>query len=206
MVSRERMKNFPPNYDKVFDFSDNLKLKNRAIWEDCEGITEVVVGNNIIQQNIDNLCIEYILISSALYKKIGAPLLQCRNNNSETRFADYIVSIGSALEHNSAREFIFNMEKDKRPQLITIPFPLANDSFGTNRSNLNFGQPEKPSRETSYPSYIFIDLRLLDMIDWRLNLIGLGEIIGLYYSIYDYHTVNKLSFDQSLLEEYEKKK
>ncbi|MEM3592969.1 MAG: hypothetical protein QXW67_03705 [Candidatus Micrarchaeia archaeon] len=60
------------------------------------------------------------------------------------------------------KEYIVKVKKENRPQLITAPIHLSNDSFGTNRSSSCFGKVEVPSRESVYPQEIIIDFNLLE--------------------------------------------
>jgi glycerol dehydrogenase-like iron-containing ADH family enzyme len=191
----------------VFDFVKSLQRSDEETWVDEYGKMVIKVGRNLVSslfQEWDKELLSYNVILSPIIKRQIKILANHRFSTEYSKDVDIILSVGGAREHNIAREFLFKKKCDKQSQLITAPVPLTNDSFGTNRSSPYFGKVEFPSRETFYPSKIIIDLDLLEHTNMQENKNGIGEVIGFYYSLYDYYTVRRLSPPKNLIENVER--
>lgn len=206
MFERHSAKNLDI-FKLVFDFTNSLQLYNEITWSDKYGITLVCIGRNLVTKLIQEWNINsssYAVILSPLIKGQAPFPLGRRLTNNSLKKVNYILSIGGAREHNVAKELLFKANERNKSELVTVPLPLSNDSFGTNRSSPNFGKVEVPSRETLYPSIIIIDLDLLNNINESLNVLGIGEVIGLYYSLWDYYSIRNLSPPRSLISNIER--
>lgn len=89
--------------------------------------------------------------------------------------SDIVIAIGAFSVQNQA--------KGLGKYVITVPVPLTNDAFCTNRRS---SKPSQASTTCAYPKEIIIDLDLLKSVDPSLNLLGVGELLSFYYSILDY--------------------
>lgn len=205
VASLERNKFY--DFDKVFQFGKHIQLYNEGTWRDSYGITVINMGRDIIAQFFQELRRQHkvcsILLSPLAKEKIIVPL-NYRLDDQHSANLDCIVSLGGAREHNVAKELLLRIKKAKKLEFVTIPFPLSNDSFCTNRSSPCFDNIEIPSREATYPSKILVDFNLLESINKKYNLVGLGEIVGLYYSVRDYYSVRKLPQPHGLISKIEK--
>lgn len=191
----------------VFDFAKSLQFSNEGTWEDEYGTIVISMGRNLVSnllQEWDKESQSYAVILSPIIKGQLTVSPSCRFNNNFLKDIDYILSIGVAREHNVAKEFLLKARNRKQLQLVNVPAPLSNDSFGTNRSSPYFGKVEVPSRESLYPSKIIIDYNLIDRVDDKLNIAGIGEVIGLYYSLCDYYSIRGLSLPEDLINNVER--
>jgi len=182
-------------FTHVFSFVRSLENNNKAVWTDRYGNTSVIIGKELLSELLQEWKRrpqKYVVLSTPIIKnKINIPLNYMFERGS-VKDVSKILSIGGAREHNIAKEFI-NNKQNKVIEFITVPIPLSNDSFGTNRFSPRYGSVMTPSLESTYPSKIIIDLDILINIPVYLNIRGIGEIVGLYYSIRDYYSVRKLS-------------
>ncbi len=186
----------------LFKFINNLEEKNSGMWIDEYGCTIVLFGNGLIYEVLTKETESFWIVSPLIKNTKYSQLLKdIPLENKVIKNITYIISLGAAKEHNKAKEFLLNLYQDNNnnKKLITIPFPLSNDSFCTNRSTPLFGEIRIPSRETLYPSKIIIDLELLSFVNEQLNKKGIGEVIGLYYSLHDYYLVNKLRLPHKII-------
>jgi len=184
---------FFEKFDAVIAFLRKLHCNNYGIWKDTYGITLIRIGENVLNKHLRKLNKQKyaVVISPTIIQKINISSNLSMSCNC-IRDLNSILSIGGALEHNFAKELIFTHHKDKEVHYVAVPVPLSNDSFCTNRSSHCLGRIEIPTRETLYPSEILIDISLLKNVNQRLNLMGLGEAIGFYYSLMDYCIVRKM--------------
>lgn len=191
----------------VFDFTKSLEINNEGTWVDEYGTTIINMGNNLVSKLLKEWNIysrSYVVITTPLIKGKLAISPNCKFTNNFQKDVDYILSIGGAKEHNVAKEFLSESKEVKQSHLVSVPVPLSNDSFGTNRSSRCFGKVEVPSRETLYPYKIIIDFNLLGDMEKDLNMIGVGEVIGLYYSLCDYYLIRGISPPERLINNVEK--
>lgn len=72
---------------------------------------------------------------------------------------------------------------DKNFELTTIPSVLSNDSFGTNRID---SENQNESSESNYPNQTIFVEEILKYTPFEKNLLGIGEILGLFSSFNDY--------------------
>ncbi len=191
----------------VFDFAKSLQFSNEGTWEDEYGTIVISMGRNLVSnllQEWGKESLSYAVILSPIIKGqvVVPPSHEFISNFLKD--VDYILSVGGAQEHNVAKEFLLRAQKGKQSQLVSVPVPLSNDSFGTNRSSPSFGKAEVPSRESLYPSKIIIDFNLLDNVEDKLNIAGIGEVIGLYYSLCDYYSIRGLSPPEDLISNVER--
>lgn len=143
-----------------------------------------------------------VILTPMIKGKIAVPE-NAQFSATTLKNVDYVFSIGGAFEHNIAKEALSKNGGRTKPQLVTVPISLSNDSFCTNRSSLCFDRIEVASRETLYPSEIMIDFEILENIDQRLNVLGFGEVVGLYYSVRDYFLVKRLPKVDALITKIE---
>lgn len=174
----------------VFRFIEDLQKNKFKTWKDKYGTTEFILAKGLLHGYVQNLSkSNATLVMSPILKEIDSAKTFYLNNysmeNSFTGNEYKIISIGGAKEHNCAKELVLLHDNIKK--LITIPIPLTNDSFCTNRSSQSFGDITVPSRESLYPSKVLIDLKLLEHVDEEQNKKGIGEIVGMYYSINDFY-------------------
>lgn len=169
-------------YDNLYKFIFDLDTNNFAVWEDDYGSFKVLIGNGIAQDYINRT--DTKIITSDF---INIEKKQILKFNS-------IVSIGSFSAHNFAKTEAQNSNVD----LITIPVPLSNDSFGTNRCSKGNNEQEV-SFECVFPHCTVFDLDIL--VDFGINesISGTGEYLGLYFSIIDYHIKNNTLPDEKFM-------
>ncbi len=195
------------SFKLIFNLTQSLRCRNEAVWDDEYGTTLISMGENIafsLLQNWGKDSINYAVVLSPIIEGQVAVPPNRRLASSFREDLDCVLSIGGAQEHNIAKEFLLNTKSGKQQQLVTAPVPLSNDSFGTNRSSPSFKKVEIPSRESLYPSRILIDFALFEDVDDILHLRGVGEAIGLYYSLWDYYSIRKSSPPESLIDDVEK--
>ena len=103
-----------------------------------------------------------------------------------------IISIGNFYTHNEAKKFC----EANSLELIICPAPLSNDSFCTNR----LSKVNSTSISCKYPKEVIIDMDLLSFFKINRNISGVGEFIGVYFSVLDYHLSRYLQPPKNLLE------
>lgn len=190
------------SFGSVFDFVGSFQHNAEGTWSDRYGTTVISIGRRLVFQLLQELNRQkqtYSVISSPVIEHEFNSAVDYHRTDGFLKNKKYLISIGAAKEHNIAKELLSNSDVKECPQLITVPLPLTNDSFCTNRSSQCFGRVDVPSRETVYPSRIIIDIDLLGSIDEKLNLAGVGEVIGAYYSIRDYYSIRKLPIPSRLI-------
>ena len=177
-----------PHWSKVIKFTEQLIQRSTGIWHDCYGDYQVSIGNAVLSMKIAkwNRC----RILAADYVRELTPLHQYTSHNEQG--SEYLVSIGSFETHNLAK----NIGLESEARLVTVPVPIANDSFCTNRCS---SMPGEPSHECIFPKYTVVDTAILQKFPPSSNLLGLGEFIGLYTSILDYFESRGISPPSSLL-------
>ena len=180
----------------VFNFIKLLEDNSKAVWTDKYGNTSVIMGRDLLSELLHEWkrCSQnYVVVTSPIIKdKINIPS-SCLFKKGFVEDVSKILSIGGAKEHNLAKEFLFKNEQNKFVEFITVPVPLSNDSFCTNRFSSHYGNIVTPSLGSACPSKIIVDFDILTDIENNLNMRGIGEVVGLYYSIWDYYSVRKLS-------------
>lgn len=152
--------------------------KGWAVWEDEFGAYRVALQSGLVKEYLREYT--FITISGPVEDIISIP--KSRTHNKGTLTA---ISIGTFEAHNNAK---VACSHNKCTSLITAPVPLTNDAFCTNRCSTG---PSSSSFECVYPSSTLIDLELLKKFQ-PLNLLGVGEFIGLYFSLFDYYLVRSL--------------
>ena len=105
----------------------------------------------------------------------------------------YIISMGAFDQHNLARKRSYTLGC----QLVTIPIPLANDSFCTNRCDKGNAFP---SYRCHYPRYIIFDKKHLELFSLSSHVLGVGEYIGLYSSVIDYFEMRRVNVPVNLMQ------
>lgn len=154
------------------EFCSFLEIDRSGVWNDLNGSYRISIVKNSFLERIKEIEKVHVLHSDYLSKFL--PDFNRTNNNPST-----MVSIGAFNIHNAARIYCHQ----KKIQLITIPAPLANDSFGTNR--ICYSKMYQ-SIQGAFPIETIIDLGLLRKLPLSNNLLGIGEFIGLYTSLIDY--------------------
>ena len=176
----------------VMKLIKELERKNLGIWRDMyrtiflfrDGaikniITNIKGDSNTVCCFLTPLLKDFLTVNAGIYPKNVHLIIS-------------VISIGGAKEHNDAREFIFEHLRSRKVSFIAIPFPLSNDSFCTNRSKKKFDDINIPSRETVYPTHVIVDVDALLGLPYERNLVGVGEILGLIFSMNDYMHSRKI--------------
>lgn len=174
--------------DNIIQFANNLLNYKYANWIDKFGKYEVIIGEKIIEKKLNsfrdtNIVLADYLQNNPFFQNI---LSQKNENNSQ-----YKISIGSFYTHNKMKIQNSNNEY----YLVTIPIPLTNDSFGTNRCSNN----NLPSFDCCFPDMTIFDSYLLTLFGRDSNIFGLGEFVSLYYSLIDYYVSRNLDLNEKLI-------
>lgn len=174
---------------QLISFSEELSKKRQAIWEDENGTYAVLIGNSILNGELEMIKPQRIYFSEKLRRRDLLDKKWDYNSHSKT-----IVSIGSFQPHNQAR-----IECGKHSlNLITVPVPISNDSFCTNRCS---SQLHVASQKCVFPQKTIIDLDLLmESCPGNVNALGYGEALGLYTSVLDYCFTHNSSIPTVLLQ------
>ena len=157
------------NLDAIKSFIDKLNAENSAEWYDSLGNYNVQIGEGLLEEYLE----------SHKCKIVASSFLDIKPVDIEN--FHQIVTIGGFQVHNQGK---YEAQKQKI-ELTTIPIPLSNDSFGTNRYSVTDNE-QSPSTKSVYPRRTIFDLKELTKIGFRHSINGVGEFIGLYFSIIDY--------------------
>jgi len=203
-MAANNLESISEKFDVVFKFISELILYNHGAWVDNAGFMNIDIGKGILSKELRKLRQQfkccYILASTE-----AREILKLSQYDSVTRNYRYMknldcfASIGGAREHNSIRELVLAKYNDLNIYYLTAPTALTNDAFCTNRSSPCFDQIKIPSRQSVYPSRIIIDLELIKSIGNELNIYGVGELVGLYYSMRDYYSTKKYLFIKKII-------
>ena len=174
--------------DRIIQFANNLLKYKYASWIDKFGKYEVIMGEKIIEKELKTFRNINIILSDYLQNK---PIFQNLLRKKDENNSPHKISIGSFETHNSVKIQNNNNEY----YLVTIPIPLTNDSFGTNRCSYN----NLPSFNCCFPDMTIFDLFFLTLFGQDFNVFGLGEFVGLYYSIIDYCLSRNLKLNEKLI-------
>ena len=165
------------NEQRIISFIKGFDKSASGLWQDEFGRYEVVMGEGILDS----------ILSDADYQSapITPPSRLFISENKRT-----IVSVGGFQAHN------FGKQEAVRTgySLITVPCPLSNDSFGTNRYSIGINE-QRPSVESVYPVKTVFDIKRILQVDRSKSIVGIGEFIGLFYSMMDYSWKKNISFD-----------
>lgn len=164
---------------KLYQFAQTAERNPSVVWEDSFGRYEVTFIDDYIS---------WILSAKhkVLFDSKHCKVLLIKGQNC-------IVSIGGFLAHNKGK-LLANM---KGLPLVTIPTQLANDSFGTNRYSITDDE-QMASLECVFPMKTIFDVPFLRGNGMEKSLWGIGEFIGLYFSIIDYSLKTNQNFDSYL--------
>ena len=169
-------------YDDLYKLVFELETNNFASWNDSYGFYEIILGNGILEKHINQ---DHTRMIFSDYIKI--------KNKSQENF-NRIVSFGNFTSHNTAK-----IEAQKyKVDLVTIPVPLSNDSFGTNRCSCGDNE-HLTSFECIFPRTTLFDLDVLVDFGIQESIVGIGEYLGLYFSLIDYHIKNNNKPDSDLI-------
>jgi len=182
------MKKGPKINENIFKFFEIMSKNQSSTWSDKYGNYEVFIFKGGAEKKIKEFKNANFLVADFL---CDMSFFQCYFDREELEFPEILVSIGSFDVHNLAKQ----QGSLLNSHLVTIPLPLANDSFGTNRCNL-LGNP---SFQCIYPNITIIDTYLLSQFKPKENLNGIGEFVGLYFSIIDYCITRNLLFPVDIL-------
>lgn len=149
---------------------------NSTVWNDMIGRYEISFDDHYI--SLIKSTNHEILLYSERCEVLLLKDLNC------------IVSIGGFQAHNDGK-YLAEM---KCLPLVTIPTQLANDSFGTNRYSITDNE-QSESIETVFPVKTIFDIPYLQANGIEKSLWGIGEFIGLYFSIIDYSMKSHLDYD-----------
>lgn len=170
-----QMKNFKQvDFTSVIHFCSSLEENGVGVWEDSFGKYRITIDQINLMEKLRSIPNPRIF-----YSKGVADFLPELVNFNDGKSPSSAISIGTFNNHNTAKLFCI----EKECHLITVPAPLSNDSFGTNRVQY---QKYHPSTRGVFPSETIIDCNLIKQFPYSSNLLGLGEFIGLYFSIIDY--------------------
>ena len=169
-------------FDNIKHFINKLIDNNHAEWHDQWGVYSVQIGDNLLQHYLGKDGCRFFV----------SDFLDL-NYNEPYAFSQ-IVSIGGFQVHNQGKKEAQTLNYD----LTTIPIPLSNDSFGTNRYSITDNE-QSPSIRSDYPRRTIIDLQELRKFGIRHSYNGVGEFIGLYYSVIDYAQKDGITPDEECL-------
>jgi len=160
----------------LIEFTKGLIAKGIGVFHDRYGCTKIEIGHGVLRNRLDQIK-HYYLVSQDESKTAIMNYGIDKNTYQESKHPDKntLLSIGTFDTHNHS--------KQSRGHLITVPVPLTNDSFCTDRCNPPKGGASFRCR---FPDEIIIDLDLLNRVPFEVHRLGLGEFIGIYYSIIDY--------------------
>ena len=164
------------------NFIHKLIDDNYAEWHDYWGDYSVQIGDGLLQQYLGKEGCRF-LVSDFLDLKYNEPYAFSQ-----------IVSIGGFQVHNQGKKEAQSFNFD----LTTIPIPLSNDSFGTNRYSITDNE-QSPSIRSDYPRRTIIDLQELEKFGIHHSYNGVGEYLGLYYSVIDYAQKDDITPDEECL-------
>lgn len=174
------------SFNRAYNFCRLLQTKPEMIWVDNIGQYRIIIGENTLNSRLLKLS-SYSVMKE---KTANSIYLDPKHNNNSY---DYLISVGSFHAHNNAR--LKCMQKGIK--LITIPVPLTNDSFCTDRCS-NPGSKEQ-SYKGLFPHETIIETTFLHNLPKEINVLGLGEFSGIYFSIIDYFLSRDLAVPSSLL-------
>lgn len=152
---------------KLFQFAQIAEQYSFAVWEDEVGKYEIIFTDQYISLM---RCVNHEVLQDS--KHCIVLLLKDQN---------CIVSIGGFQAHNEGKR----LAHLKDLPLVTTPTQLANDSFGTNRYSISDDE-QSASIESVFPVKTVFDMPYIIGNGIEKSLWGIGEFIGLYYSIIDY--------------------
>jgi len=175
-------------FANVIAFCQKLEQSKTAVWKDRFGEYRVSFEKKALEDRAINHPGSFFFISENVERYLDSSIRINEIENSNTVF-----SIGSFQTHNSAR--LYCMETHKR--LITIPVPLTNDSFGTNRVQF---QKAQASQDSIFPVETIFDLDIFQNVPLSTNMLGVGECIGFYFSIIDYYQSRNQSIPDNILD------
>ncbi len=176
-----------PCMDQVMSATNQLESDSEYTFCDGLGSYVIKVGDSILEDELLALQNKRIVRSPSISKELTEVSFP-----DEIGPAEFVVSIGSCGTHDSARR----LAKECGASLITVPAPLTNDSFGTNRLS---GESGTESTSSLYASRSLVDTRLLARFSRKVNLLAIGEFVGLYYSVNDYCDIGDHSVPSKLM-------
>jgi glycerol-1-phosphate dehydrogenase [NAD(P)+] len=169
-------------YNTILLAIQNLDKYNSIQWEDTFGKTDFIIETGNLDSILKKKHTKYII---ADYLSFEYPL--CKK-------FDAITSIGGFSVHNQGKI----EAQQKKVTLTTIPIPLSNDSFGTNRCSIDDNE-KLPSFESVYPNKCIFFIEELSKFGIKESINGIGEYIGLYYSTIDYFMKKNTTPNNELL-------
>lgn len=171
----------------LIDFWKILNNRGEAVWKDGAGTLDVVIAKNVV--SLVQQRSQYLVIAED-HRFLDHLRIDTSSYSHDVK---QVISIGSNSAHNKAKQLCLV----KGYALVTIPVPLSNDSFCTNRyTDFNI---EGCSLPCHFPREVIIDLSLLGLVPPETNLLGLGEYLGSYCSVLDYYTVRHLPIPDELV-------
>ena len=168
--------------DNIKNFINKLINDSYAEWHDYWGDYSVQIGDGLLQHYLEKEGCRFLV----------SDFLDLKHNELDA--FSQIVSIGGFQVHNQGKKEGQSFNFD----LTTIPIPLSNDSFGTNRYSITDNE-QSPSIRSDYPRRTIIDLQELGKFGIRHSYNGVGEYLGLYYSVIDYAQKDDITPDEECL-------
>lgn len=169
--------------------AEELLATGSVTMRDCSRDIPVIMGEDVLSQRLHALESFRLFADQKSRSILENPKYFAEKHKDKINInATTILSLGSFPVHNRA--------KGEAGHLITVPVPLTNDSFCTDRCNHLGGGGSYPCRGVDE---ILIDLGILRAVDRHWNLLGWGELISLYYSILDYAHSRKIRIPADLL-------
>ena len=160
---------------KIYEFANMAEENSSAVWEDVKGRYEIVFTSHFIS-----------LLESEPHETL-LDSWHCKILLLQE--PDCIASIGGFQAHNEGKR----LADERNMPLVTIPTQLANDSFGTNRYSL-MDNEQSASIESVFPVKTVFDIPFIEDNGMEKSLWGIGEFIGLYFSIVDYSMKSNRDF------------
>lgn len=165
---------------KIVKFFEQLQNQNFVQWEDYFGKYDVEFSDNIAETIFQSCDCDHVVLFNNRLSKVML-----------LKTSDSILSIGGFQAHNRGKI----EAKNRGKTLITVPTQLANDSFGTNRYSLQDNEC-KPSMGGIYPRKTIFDFSILLSNEIEKSLWGIGEYVGVYFSIIDYSSKYQENFEE----------
>jgi len=167
----------PVDFTPVIHFCSSLTQNSFGVWEDSFGDYTITIDKQNYLDKLRSIPNTRIFYSTNV--KTLLPDIPKQNYENPPLS---VISIGTFDAHNAAKQYC----STNSVKLITVPAPLSNDSFGTNRVQ---SQKNHRSMKGVFPSETIIDSNLISQFPYTINVLGLGEFIGLYFSIIDYYCI-----------------
>ena len=166
----------PSILSKVISFCINIPNEGSSTWKDSFGNYQISIGVDNLNSIFNNYKFRRLFFSNFIDEISN-------NFQYNSKISNIVISVGAFKAHNDAKYF----SNKYGLQYITVPIPLSNDSFGTNR----ISRENEQSLGGPFPIKTVFDLHLINKYQNKCNFLGIGEFFGLYSSVIDYYLVRE---------------